>query len=169
MVCPNLSRLALGVVATGAVDDVRTEIAQDIREQKYPESEAYWKEFAELHMLTPVDIEALRTARYPTIGGVEDVFYLEAELRSYIEEKDWYHVQGHLCRLILATITDTAKEENDFKRMMEMAFKLGAQESRNAGSILEASCIRLARVVAVRLDPIVEARHPNYHIFFNVW
>lgn len=162
MSCPNLSRLALGVVSTGAVDDVLTEIAQDIREQKYPEAEAYWKELAQVHNLTPVDIEALRTARYPTIGNLEDIFSLEDELRRDIDKGDYYHVQGNLCLLIRATITEHVREIGDFKNLLIIAFKLGMRH--DAASSLEASCIRLARVVALRLDPIVEAKHPDYGI-----
>ena len=166
MLCPDLSRLALGVVSTGAVDDVLTEIAQERADR---EAAGEWEAYGQLHNFEPIDIKALKTYyRYVAIDSFRDVYELQDALKSDIEKKDWYHVQGHLCLLIGTRITKNAINQSDFKGLLQLALKLALQHELSPATELEASCVRMARAVAVRLDPLVEARHPGYVIHEGV-
>ena len=77
-------------------------------------------------------------------------------------------MQGHLCLLIGTRITKNAINQSDFKGLLQLALKLALQHELSPATELEASCVRMARAVAVRLDPLVEARHPGYVIHEGV-
>lgn len=102
-----------------------------------------------MHNLAINDIESLMVCRQIALTEDEHLVLLRDQLQSAIVEGNYSNVQSFICLLIRAKI----KVKQDTAILAPVVLGLALRDDETAVG-KEAVCVRLARVLAVKLDEL---------------
>lgn len=109
-----------------------------------------WEAFGTMHNLAIRDIESLMVCRQIALTEDAHLVLLRDQLQSAIAERDHSRVQSALCLLIRAKI----EVDDDIAALALVVLDLALRNDEKVARD-EAVCVRLARVLAVKLDELV--------------
>jgi hypothetical protein len=109
-----------------------------------------WEAFGTLHNLCICDVESLMMCRQIALTEDVHLVLLRDQLHRAIVERDHGRVQSFLCLLIRAKID----VNDDIGGLAFVVLDLALRNDEKA-LCAEAVCVRLARVLAVKLDELV--------------
>ncbi len=107
-----------------------------------------WKNFGTLHNLAYHEIESLMSCREIVLSERAHVALLRDQLRCAICSRDFDQTERFLCLFIraqLEEVTDDTTEE-----LATIVLEVALRDEKKVG-LTEAVCVRLARVLAVKL------------------
>ena len=109
-----------------------------------------WAAFGTMHNLAIRDVESLMMCRQIALTEDAHLALLRNQLQSAITERDHARVHNVLCLLIRAKI----EVDDDVAALALVVLGLALRNDEKAVGT-EAVCVRLARVLAVKLDELV--------------
>ena len=112
-----------------------------------------WEAFGTLHKLAGYEVQSLMACRQIALTEAAHLALLAEQLRGAIVDQDYDRVERFVCLLIRARI-EVGEGTDDLETLV---WKLATRDDECA-DLAEAVCVRLARVLAVKLD---ELRRPT--------
>lgn len=114
-----------------------------------PAVAADWEAFGTLHKLACYEIESLMTCRQIALTETAHLALLQEQLQGAIDDHEYERVERLVCLLIRAKIHVGEGTEGLETLVCELAMRDDVR-----ASLEEAVCVRLARVLAVKLDEL---------------
>jgi hypothetical protein len=106
-----------------------------------------WEAFGTLHKLACYEVESLMACRQIALTETAHLTLLEEHLHCAIADQDYERVERFVCLLIRARI----EVGEGIETLELLACELAMRDDERA-DLAEAVCVRLARVLAVKLD-----------------
>jgi len=108
-----------------------------------------WEAFGTLHKLACYEVQSLMACRQIALTEAAHLTLLAEQLHGAIADRDYDRVERFVCLLIRARI-----EVGEGTEALEtLVWKLATRDDERA-DLAEAVCVRLARVLAVKLDAL---------------
>ena len=106
-----------------------------------------WEALGHLHNLASCELNSLRTCKQILMNEVWQVVILREQLQQALTQGNFGCAHTNLCLLIRANMHAVVGSAGLAPVVLELALR-----SEEHASVEEATCIRLARVLAVKLD-----------------
>ena len=113
-----------------------------------------WQGLAELHALADAEVEQLMGCRVVRVDETWQAELVAAQLREAHEAGDAGRLAGLLCTMVRAEIAEGVVTRPFEETTLRVA--LGCEERSSAAM---ASCVRLARLLACKLDAVNRLAH----------
>jgi hypothetical protein len=110
-----------------------------------------WRGIAELHSLKSLEIELLMSCRVVRVCETSAVQLIACKLRESYVNNDTDRLQNILCILVRAEIGDGV--ETRALESVTLGIALRCEDGVGVGVVM-ASCVRLARLLACKLDAV---------------